>query len=62
MDHDWERIWQHFDSMQQRVMHTMTTRHQFFAEPEDERMYFYYWMTRQCNDHFTVPKPQRRQA
>lgn len=47
---DWEKIWEHFDAMQQRVMHTKTTKEQFFAEPVEERLYFYYWMQRQCDE------------
>ena len=46
--HDWNQIWKHFNRMQKSVMATKTTRQEFFAESEKERMDFYRWLQRQC--------------
>jgi hypothetical protein len=48
---DWDKIWEHFNRMQKRVMSDMTTKEEFFAQPEYERMEFYEWMQRQCGQY-----------
>ena len=47
----WDRIWRHFNRMQRRVMATKTSRLEFFAQPEDERMAFYEWLQQQCGGY-----------
>ena len=48
---EWDRIWRHFDRMQKRVMATKTSKEEFFAQPEDERMAFYEWLQQQCGGY-----------
>jgi len=48
---DWESIWKHFNRMQVRIMADLTTREEFFAQPEEERLEFYSWMQRQCGQY-----------
>ncbi len=48
---EWNRIWQHFNRMQQRVMADKTTREEFMAMPEGERMDFYGWLQGQCGEY-----------
>jgi hypothetical protein len=49
--HDWNEIWKHFNRMQKRVMADKTTRKEFFAQSEEERMSFYRWMQQQCGSY-----------
>lgn len=48
---DWEAVWAHFNRMQKRVMADKTTKKEFFAESESERMDFYRWMQQQCGEY-----------
>jgi len=48
---NWEQIWKHFNRMQKRVMATKTTKKEFFAESEAERLDFYNWMQQQCGEY-----------
>lgn len=47
---DWNKIWRHFDRMQS-IMADKTTRSEFFAQSEEERMEFYLWLQRQCGQY-----------
>ena len=49
--HDWNKIWQHFNRMQKRVMADKTTKKEFFAESEQNRLEFYAWLQKQCNEY-----------
>jgi len=51
MAYEWETIWQHFNRMQKRVMADKTSKKEFFAEPEKDRLEFYRWMQRQCGQY-----------
>ena len=46
-----EEQWQHFDRMQQRVMADITTRDEYFSQPEKEQNEFYRWMIKQCGEY-----------
>ena len=48
---EWKRIWDHFNRMQKRVMADKTTKKEFFAESEEERIKFYEWMQKQCGEY-----------
>ena len=45
---DWNAIWKHFNRMQKRVMATKTTKKEFMAQPESERLDYYNWLQKQC--------------
>ncbi len=45
---DWAKIWAHFNRLQKRVMATETTRKEFFAQSETDRLEFYSWVQNQC--------------
>ena len=47
---EWNRIWSHFNRMQKSVMATKTTKKEFMAESETERLAFYEWIQRQCGE------------
>ena len=48
---DWHAIWKHFNRMQKRVMADKTTKKEFMAEPEADRIEFYQWMQKQCGEY-----------
>ena len=48
---EWNRIWSHFNRMQKSVMDTKTTKKEFMAKSEKERMDFYNWMQQQCGQY-----------
>ena len=48
---EWNTIWTHFNRMQKRVMADITTREEFFEQPEEERLEFYDWMQKQCGEY-----------
>ena len=48
---DWPEIWEHFNRMQQRIMDSITTKEEFLAESELDRMDFYNWMKNQCGEY-----------
>jgi hypothetical protein len=50
---EWQTIWLHFNRMQKRVMGSLTTRKEFFAESEVDRLDFYNWMQIQCGAYST---------
>lgn len=50
---EWNKIWSHFNRMQKRVMADKTTKEEFFAQPEDERMEFYNWLQQQAGQYST---------
>ena len=50
-DMEWEKIWQHFNRMQLRIMDDITTKEQFFSESEESRLEFYNWMQDQCGQY-----------
>jgi hypothetical protein len=46
---NWEKMWSRFNRIQKSVMtsDSMTTKEEFFAESEGERLKFYNWMMNQ---------------
>ena len=48
---EWNTIWSHFNRMQKRVMADKTTKAEFMAEPESDRLEFYEWMQKQCGQY-----------
>ncbi len=48
---DWNKIWSHFNRMQKRVMADKTTKKEFMAQPESERIDFYNWLQKQCGEY-----------
>jgi len=48
---DWEKVWSHFNRMQKKIMYDITSRADFFAESESDRIEFYNWMQNQCGQY-----------
>jgi hypothetical protein len=48
---DWNEVWKHFNRMQRRIMADKTSKSEFFAQPESERLEYYRWMQQQCGEY-----------